>query len=59
MAKTIKFELTNFQGEPAIMFEDGDIVLQKETLGEFLRLEALRLEPILGKDIDKLEIGEG
>lgn len=32
----VRFELITFHGEPAIIFEDGDIVLQKDSLGEFL-----------------------
>ena len=32
----VRFELISFQGEPAVIFDDGDVILQKGTLGEFL-----------------------
>ena len=33
---SIKFELIEFQGEPAVIFDDGDVILQRDSLGEFL-----------------------
>ena len=32
----VKFELISFEGVPAVIFEDGDVVLQNESLGSFL-----------------------
>lgn len=32
----VKFKLIEFQGEPAIIFDDGDIILQTDSLGSFL-----------------------
>jgi len=36
MAEGVKFELINWHGEPAVIFRDGDIVLQKDSLTDFL-----------------------
>jgi len=33
---SIKFELIEFQGEPAVIFDDGDVILQRDSLGKFL-----------------------
>ena len=32
----MKFELIEYKGKPAVIFEDGDIVYQDEPLADFL-----------------------
>jgi len=35
--KGVHFKLIEFEGKPAIEFDDGDICFQTEPIGEFLR----------------------
>lgn len=37
MVDILKFQLSNCNGEASIEFSDGTVVLQRESLGEFLR----------------------
>jgi len=36
MTDSVKFELIEWEGKPSVMFEDGDIYLQNDSLGSFL-----------------------
>ena len=36
MGESVKFELINWEGEPAVIFRDGDIIEQRESLASFL-----------------------
>jgi len=52
----VEFELINFQGEPAVIFRDGDVVLQKDSLSEFLMHVSILMPNC--ELPDKLEIRE-
>jgi hypothetical protein len=36
MKGVVKFKLVEWSGQPAVIFEDGDIIYQKDSLGSFL-----------------------
>lgn len=52
--KKVNFELIEFEGQPAVIFEDGDIVFQSDSLRIFLR----HIETLRGECPEKLAVVE-